>query len=83
MLGPDWGTHVDGQELKADGEAFKQKLSPLTTFEDWKKKVLWLTCGLAHDCHVLLIICRWMPSLMEYRGTYSVLALPGLDLCFR
>ena len=39
MLGVDWGTHVDGQQLKADGGAFKQKLSPLQSFEDWKKRV--------------------------------------------
>ena len=39
ILGPDWDTHVDGQQLKADGEAFKKKLSPVQAFEDWKKQV--------------------------------------------
>lgn len=39
VLGLEWGTHVDGQKLKEDGEAFKKKLSPDMTFENWKKKV--------------------------------------------
>ncbi len=31
--------HVEGQKLKQDGEAFRQKLNTQQLFDDWKKKV--------------------------------------------
>lgn len=39
VLGADWGTHIEGQQLKEDGSSFKGKLNPLPLFEDWKKRV--------------------------------------------
>ncbi len=35
---------MDGQDLKLDGEAFKGKLNPDKTFDDWKKKVGVVCC---------------------------------------
>ena len=40
VLGPDWGTHIDGQQLKSDGDSFKVKLNATPLFEEWKKKVI-------------------------------------------
>lgn len=39
VLGKGWENHVEGQKLKADGDAFRQKLSTQQLFEEWKKKV--------------------------------------------
>jgi len=39
VLGKGWEVHVEGQKLKQDGEAFRQKLNTQQLFEDWKKKV--------------------------------------------
>ena len=39
VLGTDWGTHIEGQKLRDDGDSFKSKLNPNPLFEDWKKKV--------------------------------------------
>ena len=39
VLGKDWGTHVDGQQLRSDGESFRVKLNPQPVFEEWKKQV--------------------------------------------
>jgi dynein heavy chain 1 len=39
VLGPDWGTHIEGQHLKAYADSLKLKLDPSPLFEDWKKKV--------------------------------------------
>ena len=39
VLGSDWGNHVEGQQLKTDGESFKQKLNPNPLFEEWKRRV--------------------------------------------
>ena len=38
-MGKGWEVHVEGQKLKQDGEAFRQKLNTQQLFEDWKKKV--------------------------------------------
>ena len=71
MLGPDWGTHVDGQELRADGEAFKQKLSPTQTFDDWKKRVGIVYEGLFGHFGVIVDGCdRLIQSHTVYRDTY-------------
>ena len=39
MLGKGWENHVEGQKLKADGDAFRLKLNTQPLFEEWKKKV--------------------------------------------
>ena len=39
VLGKGWENHVEGQKLKADGDAFRQKLNTQSLFEEWKKKV--------------------------------------------
>ena len=39
VLGKGWENHVEGQKLKADGDAFRQKLNTQPLFEEWKKKV--------------------------------------------
>jgi dynein heavy chain 1 len=39
VLGKGWENHVEGQKLKADGDAFRQKLNTQQLFEEWKKKV--------------------------------------------
>ena len=39
VLGKDWGTHVDGQQLRSDGDSFRVKLNPQPVFEEWKKQV--------------------------------------------
>ena len=39
VLGKGWENHVEGQKLKADGDAFIQKLNTQPLFEEWKKKV--------------------------------------------
>ena len=44
VLGKGWEVHVEGQKLKQDGEAFRQKLNTQQLFEDWKKKV-WKKTG--------------------------------------
>ena len=40
VLGKGWENHVEGQKLKANGDAFRQKLNTKPLFEEWKKKVL-------------------------------------------
>ena len=40
VLGKGWENHVEGQKLKADGDAFRRKLNTKPLFEEWKKKVL-------------------------------------------
>ena len=44
VLGKGWEVHVEGQKLKQDGEAFRQKLNTQQLFEDWKKKVRYHFC---------------------------------------
>ena len=39
VLGKGWEVHMEGQKLKQDGEAFRQKLNTQQLFDDWKKKV--------------------------------------------
>ena len=40
VLGKDWKTHVEGQQLKKDGDSFRLKLNTEPVYEEWKKKVL-------------------------------------------
>ena len=40
VLGKDWGTHVEGQQLKKDGDSFRLKLNAKPVYEEWKRKVL-------------------------------------------
>ena len=40
VLGPDWGTHIDGHQLKHDSDLFKLKLNTAPLFEEWKEKVI-------------------------------------------
>ena len=39
VLGKGWESHVEGQKLKQDGDAFRMKLNTQQLFEDWKKRV--------------------------------------------
>ena len=41
VLGKDWGTHVEGQQLKKDGDSFRLKLNAKPVYDEWKRKV----CG--------------------------------------
>ncbi|CAP31232.1 Protein CBR-DHC-1 [Caenorhabditis briggsae] len=39
VLGKQWENHVDGRQLKADGDNFKVKLNTQPMFEDWVETV--------------------------------------------
>lgn len=39
VLGKGWESHIDGQQLKQDGDSFRQKLNSQVLFDEWKKNV--------------------------------------------
>lgn len=39
VLGKGWENHVEGQQLKNDGESFRLKLNTQELFEDWQRRV--------------------------------------------
>ncbi|XP_061172861.1 cytoplasmic dynein 1 heavy chain 1-like isoform X1 [Saccostrea echinata] len=39
VLGKGWENHVEGQQLKNDGESFRLKLNTLELFEEWQRRV--------------------------------------------
>lgn len=39
VLGKGWESHVEGQKLKSDGDAFRIKLNTQEIFDDWARKV--------------------------------------------
>ncbi|CAB3408082.1 unnamed protein product [Caenorhabditis bovis] len=39
VLGKQWENHVDGRQLKADGDNFKAKLNTQPMFDEWVEKV--------------------------------------------
>jgi len=39
VLGRGWENHVEGQNLKADGDSFRMKLNTQDIFDDWARKV--------------------------------------------
>lgn len=39
VLGKGWENHVEGQQLKNDGESFRLKLNTQEIFDDWQRRV--------------------------------------------
>lgn len=39
VLGKGWENHVEGQQLKNDGESFRLKLNTQELFEEWQRRV--------------------------------------------
>lgn len=40
MLGEGWEDHPEGQKLKSEGDAFRDKLDPAPRFKKWQEEVL-------------------------------------------
>ena len=39
VLGKGWENHIEGQQLRAEGDQFKQKLNPQPLFQQWVDRV--------------------------------------------
>ena len=76
VLGKGWETHVDGQKLKADGDAFRVKLNTQELFDEWSRKVT--AKNLQNGGRVLLV-----DTMRASKGTIYTLKVTIDLLCIR